>query len=229
MRKMVRARAAICRQRLPRVIGTLAVGLLLAACAASPDTPAEPPLKGFKPTSILVLPPLDDTFEVAASYAYLPTVTRPLAERGYYVFPVAVVERIMRDNGLSEPAQMHQVPLRKLGEIFGADAVLYLTLSKWGSSYKVIVSSTEVAVEAKLVDTKSGTEIWEGRASAADSSGSGNGKLAEMLIGALVRQVVAANIDNSPQVARQANYSLFNGWRKGLPVGPYHPDYGKKP
>ena len=76
------------------------------------------------PRSVLVLPPLDNSMEVDAGYAYLSTVTEPLAERGYYVFPVAVVDRMLRDNGLPGAGEMHQVPLSRLGEVFGADAVL---------------------------------------------------------------------------------------------------------
>ena len=48
-----------------------------------------------EPKSILVLPPLDETLEEGASTHCLATVTRPLAERGYYVFPVAIVDLMM--------------------------------------------------------------------------------------------------------------------------------------
>ena len=116
-----------------------------------------------QPRTVLVLPPLDNSMEVDAAYTYLSTVTRPLAERGYYVFPVAVVDRMLRDNGLPGPGEMHQVPLQRLGEVFGADAVLYITLDNWGTSYHVIDSSTEVTADARLVDVASGTEIWRGR------------------------------------------------------------------
>ncbi|MCI0634543.1 MAG: DUF799 domain-containing protein, partial [Actinobacteria bacterium] len=102
--------------------------------------------------------------------AYLSTVTEPLAERGYYVFPVAVVDRMLRDNGLPGPGEMHQVPLTRLGEVFGADAVMYITLHDWGTAYRVIDSSTEVTAEASLVDVASGTEIWRAKHTAVYSS-----------------------------------------------------------
>ena len=44
--------------------------------------------------------PLNASPDVKATYSYLSTVTRPLAERGYYVFPVAVVDQVLKDNGL---------------------------------------------------------------------------------------------------------------------------------
>src|SRR5262249_7923633 len=150
------------------LLGAAAVAAL-AACESNP--PFDYALfRAHHPRSILVLPPLDDTPVVEATYAYLSTVTRPLAERGYYVFPVAVVDRMLRDNGLPGPGEMHEVPLQRLGEVFGADAVLYITLKDWGTSYRVIDSATEVTAQARLVDVATAQEIWHGEASAAYSS-----------------------------------------------------------
>ena len=177
------------------------------------------------PRSVLVLPPLDDTLEVDAVYAYLSTVTRPLAERGYYVFPVAVVDRMLRDNGLSGPGEMHQAPLDRLREVFGADAVLYVTLKDWGTAYRVIDSATEVTVEAHLVDTASGTEIWAGQHTATYRSSSGDGSILGMLIGAVVNQIASSVSDPSVGVARDCNQALFCDETRGFLLGPYHPEY----
>ncbi|MGB7301224.1 MAG: GNA1162 family protein [Burkholderiaceae bacterium] len=204
-----------------------AAALLTTGCATAPAKDNTPSLMSqYKPRSILILPPIDNTIEVDASYKYLPTVTRPVAERGYYVFPVAVVDRLMRENGLPGPAEMHAVSRDRLRDVFGADAVLYLSLSKWGSSYSVLDSSTRVTVSGRLVDLKTGTELWQGQGTAADSSSSSNqGGLAGLLVGALIRQIASSVSDNSPQVARAANASLFGrgvGTAKGaLPAGPY--------
>ena len=35
--------------------------------------------------------------DVRATYSYLSTVTMPLAEKGFYVFPVALVDQMMKD------------------------------------------------------------------------------------------------------------------------------------
>ena len=49
-----------------------------------------------KPTSILVVPVVNESVEVTASDYFLSTVSIPLAERGYYVFPVNLVKRSLR-------------------------------------------------------------------------------------------------------------------------------------
>jgi hypothetical protein len=201
---------------------------LLAACATT-----EPydygAFHAHAPRSLLVLPPLDSSMEVDASYAYLSTLTEPLAERGYYVFPVAVVDRMLRDNGLSGPGEMHQAPLDRIRDVFGADAVLYITLKDWGTAYRVIDSSTEVTVEAHLVDVASGTEIWAGEDSVATSSSSGQGNLVGMLVGAVVNQIATSVSDPSLDVARDCNRQLFWSDHHGLLLGPYHEDYGQGP
>ncbi len=158
--------------------------------------------------------------------AYLSTVTEPLAERGYYVFPVAVVDRMLRDNGLPGPGEMHQVPLTRLGEVFGADAVMYITLHDWGTAYRVIDSSTEVTAEASLVDVASGTEIWRAKHTAVYSSSQGSGDVLSMVVGALVNQVMSSVVDPSQDVARQCNQDLFCNDQNGLLLGPRHADFG---
>jgi len=206
----------------------LAAALALCACSATP--PHDYSLfHAHQPRSVLVLPPLDNSMEVDAAYAYLATVTRPLVERGYYVFPVAVVDRMLRDNGLPGPGEMHQVPLARLGQVFGADAVLYITLHDWGTAYRVIDSSTEVTAEASLVDVASGTEIWRGKHSAAYSSGMGGGGPLEMLLGALIGQIMSSVADPSMDVARDCNQGLFCSDHDGLLLGPRHPDFGAVP
>lgn len=111
-----------------------------------------------------MLPPINQSTDVRGTYSYLSTVTRPLAEMGYYVFPVAEVDELMKENGLPTAGEMRSVSLDKIGEIIGADSVLYVTLKKYGSKYELISSVTTVAADAKLVDVKTGVTLWEGTA-----------------------------------------------------------------
>lgn len=209
----------------------LAAALALASCALVSCATVEPYdytlFHAHQPRSVLVLPPLDNSMEVDATYAYLSTVTVPLAERGYYVFPVAVVDRMLRDNGLPGPGEMHQVPLTRLGEIFGADAVLYITLHDWGTAYRVLDSATEVTAEGSLVDVASGTEIWHGKHTAVYSSSSGANSISEMLVGAIVNQIMSSVVDRSLDVARECNAGLFCNDHDGLLLGPRHEDFGE--
>jgi len=177
-----------------------------------------------QPHSILVLPPLNESTSVQGGYSYLSTVTQPLAELGYYVFPVAVVDQFLKENGMPSAGEMHQAPLNKVAEILGADSVLYVTLGQYGSKYKVITSSTTVEIKARLVDTKTGLLLWEGKCRAQENSSSGN--IFADLIAAAVTQAINSSIDHAHDVSREANLILFNTKDHGLPYGPYHPKYG---
>jgi hypothetical protein len=180
--------------------------------------------RAHPPRSILVLPPLNETVTVEATYGYLSTVTQPIAERGYYVFPVAVTDQFLKDNGLPTADDMQQAPLAKFAEVVGADAVLFLTLKQYGSKYQVVRATTTVEVLAKLVDTRTGILLWQGRGFAESKSPGGSNPVAT-LIAAAVIQAINKKGDSAHGVSREANANLFAAENTGLPYGPYSPKY----
>ena len=175
-----------------------------------------------RPRSILVLPPLNQTTAVNAPYTYLSTITQPLAECGYYVFPVAVVDAYMKENGLPSPEEMHGVALAKIRDIIGADAVLYVTIEDWGQKYLVLQSVTTIEAKARLIDTASGQLIWYGTQAVSQGSGSG-GDPVIMLVSAAVTQVVNTMFDYTHDLSRVANYGMIYDADKGFLAGPYLP------
>jgi len=97
--------------------GLLALALALGGCAASSSNIDYTAFRESKPRSILVLPPLNNSPDVRATYSFLSTVTQPLAEDGYYVFPVVLVDQTFKENGLINAGEIHEVSLAKLREI----------------------------------------------------------------------------------------------------------------
>lgn len=203
-----------------------ALVLMLAGCA-TPKPKDYSAFREHRPRSILVLPPLNESTAVEATYSYLSTVTFPLAEMGYYVFPVAVVDQFLKENGMPTAGEMHQIPLNKVREIVGADAVLYATLEKYGSKYQIINSKTEVSVKGKLVDTRTGITLWEGTGVAQENSG-GSGNIIADLVAAAITQAVNSSTDAAHGVSRSANANLLMLKNSGLLFGPYHPQYEKE-
>lgn len=194
--------------------------LMLAGCAAS-DPKDYSQFRENIPTSILVLPPTNQSVEVNAGYSVMSSITTPLAAAGYYVFPVAVVDTYFRENGLPTPADMQSVPLDKLDEVFGADAVLYLDVKSYGQDYNILSSVSEVDVEARLVDVDTGVTLWDGRGRGTQSSSDGSGGLVGLLVTAAVAQAVGTTVDAAHGIAVQANQQMILG-RDGLLLGPYH-------
>jgi len=154
-------------------------------------------------------------------------VTAPIAEQGYYVYPVAVVDQYLKENGLPTAGEMHQVPLAKLREIIGADAVLYLDLVQYGSKYHLISSDTIVSAKGRLVDARSGDVLWEGATVAQqNSNGNGSGNLLADALAALITQAINSKTDQGHRVSVLASQQLFLTPGRGLPYGPHHPKYG---
>lgn len=203
--------------------------LLLAGCAAPVKTDYTA-LRAAKPASILVLPPVNDSTDVKASFSMLSHATYPLAEGGYYVMPVTLVNETFQQNGMTVATDMHEVPVAKLKEIFGADAALYMKITKYGTTYTVLSSAAVVSAEARLVDLSSGTLLWSGRASASSDENNNNsgGGLAGLLVAAIVKQIMNNVTDASHNVAGVTSTRLLSsGTPNGLLYGPRSPRYGK--
>lgn len=203
-------------------VGILIVSLALTGCVTRKPCDYTN-FRAHPPHSIVVLPPLNQSTDIKGTYSYLSTVTRPLAEMGYYVFPVAEVDELMKENGLPTAGEMQQAPLDKIGEIIGADSVLYVTLKKYGSKYEIISSVTTVSADAKLVDVKTGLTLWDGTVTAQQSSGDSGGGIIGALITAAVTQVVNSASDPAHDVSSMANFQLFTPKNYGLLYGPYFP------
>ena len=181
-----------------------------------------------KPASILVLPPVNQSPDVNATFSMLAQATLPLAESGYYVMPVALVNETFKQNGLANPPEMHEVSPAKLREIFGADAAMYIQVTRYGTTYTVLDSAAVVSASAKLVDLRTGTELWTGSAVASNAENNNQGGLAAMLITALVKQVMNNLTDASHNVAGITRMRLLSaGTPNGMLYGPRSPKYEK--
>ena len=196
------------------------VAITAGGCAVQESKPRS--LPGPMPTSILVLPPLNSTVEVNAPYTFISTISRPLAERGYYVFPVAVIDTFLKNNGLPTPAEMNAVPLEKFNEHIAPDAILYTTITEWGQKYQVLSSTTLVRAYLKLVDAKTGRILWQGKMSEKQSSGDNNQHgLVGLLVSAVVDQVAGSLNDYTQDLSRRGTYNVLSRYSSGLPDGPY--------
>ena len=203
----------------PLFIFVLGAGLLLGGCATLPPKDYTV-YKQHMPQSILVLPPVNQTTEINANYSFYTQTSEPIAEMGYYVYPVALVDQYFKDNGVTVPDDMHAIPLDKLYEVFGADAVLYINVEKYGSKYVLLASNVVISASATLIDCRSGDVLWQGRVDHVQAGNSG-------LLEALVEQIVNQLVDQPHNVAGVAATVLFTPTGQGLLKGHRHPQFGE--
>lgn len=142
------------------------------------------------------------------------------------MLPVAVTNETFRQNGVTEPTDIHALPIKKLHEIYGADTALYLDIKDYGTSYLVISSETVVTASARLVDLRTGKLLWEGSASAssAEQQSNSGGGLIGMLVVAVVNQIANTITDKGHEIAGITSVRLLSAdMPNGILHGPYSP------
>lgn len=216
--------------QLTRGLFLAAMVMLLGGCATQAPPYEYSAFRAAKPSTLLVMPPVNESPDVKATPSVWSHATRPLAEAGYYVLPVALVDETLKQNGIQTAADAEQIPYFKLREVFSADAVLYMKVNRYGTSYKVINSETRVEVEGRIVDLRSGQELWSGKAlaSSGEQTQHSQGGLVGLLIIAVVKQIVDTATDASFNFAGVAQERLLSAPRyNGILPGPRSPQFGQ--
>lgn len=216
--------------RLP--LAAAAIGLAaLGGCATKAPAYDYTAFMKAKPTTLLVMPPVNESPEVNATQGVWSHATLPLSEAGYYVLRITLVDETFRQNGVTTATDAQEIPVTKLREVFGADAAVYMKIKKYGTTYMVLNSETRVEVEARIVDLRTGELLWQGKAMATSAEQQqSQGSLVALLVVAIVKQIVGTATDASYTYAGIANQRMLGAPRyNGVLPGPRSPNYGKPP
>lgn len=202
---------------------------LLTGCVVTSEKNDYSSFRDEDPRSILVVPVVNNSVNVDAPDYFLSTVTLPIAERGYYVFPINLVKGVMEEDGLSDANMVHAADPTRLGELYGADAILYISIEHWETTYVLLSSTTTVSFVYTLKSTKTGEELWQESETInyTPQSNSGGGGLAGALVAMAIQAAIQKAAPNYMPLAKQANAQAVVRAGHGLPAGPYHKQYGK--
>lgn len=210
-------------KRLASILFVAAAAVLSTGCATNQVRPDQSKFIAAAPKSILVVPIVNKSLDVDAPNYVLSTLPLPLAQRGYYVFPVNTVKTVLEQEGFYEGEQIHQQPPESLASLFGADAVLYVTINRWDAKYAVLAAVVTVQFDYRMV-AKDGTEIWKAQQQMQYSPQQQNtGNPLANLIAAAVSAAITRAAPNYMPLARQANQQVFVLGPNALPDGPYTP------
>lgn len=173
------------------------------------------------PRSILVVPVVNKTLDVDAPVYVLTTLPIPLANKGYYVFPVNTTKYILEQEGLYEGDRILAMPVPTLAKMFGADAILYVTINRWDAQYAFIATTVTVEFDYKMV-AADGTVIWqENKKMAYSPQNSGGGGLGGLIAAAISAAITRAAPNYMP-LAQSAHQQVFLMGPNQLPDGPYN-------
>ena len=199
---------------------------ILVACEPKQITKydAFPKVYNERPLAILVLPPIHEPTAADAKEYYSVTIAEPMTLSGYYIYPIEVVSEVMKNEGIYDTETLLTVSPSKFREYFGADAVMYIWLQKWSTSYYVIAGNVSVSLRAVIKSTTTGEDLWhyEGTIIEDTTVTSSGGGLAGLAVAIVATAIKTAATDYVP-VAKRANYVIINT----MPYGQYHQGHGK--
>lgn len=201
--------------------------LLLTGCATPKEKPNYSQFRTENPRSVLVVPAINRSVDVDAPDYFLATISKPIAERGFYVFPIHLVKSVMEENGLNDANMVHSNDPMRLGKLFDADSIMYITIERWDTQYAVFSSTTTVELSYKLKSAKTGELLWKNNEKIVyQPQQNSSGGLAGLLANAIAAAIQKAAPNYIP-LAQRANSEAVNMPKFGIPAGPYDTAYMK--
>lgn len=194
--------------------------LLLAGCAV----PVKKDMSAFTaaaPRSILVVPTVNKSLDVDAPNYVLAALPVPVAEKGFYVFPVNTTKFVLEQEGYYEGERIHQEPTPVLAKLFGADAVLYVTINRWDAQFALFTTVVTVDFDYRMV-ARDGTELWkENKKLQYQPQNNNAGSPMATLISAVINAALTRAAPNYMPLTKQANQEVFFLSPNAIPNGPY--------
>lgn len=204
----------------------LSVGVLaLSGCGTmnkKPKSELYPSMYSEMPKSILVLPAINQSTAADAPNLYSSTIAQPLANAGFYVLSTEVTQKFFRNEGLSRGEQFTSIPPQKFSKLFGADAVLYVTIMKWDTNYYVLGGNVTVGIKYLLKSTKTGNQLWTYENELVLDT-SGNNNQGGGFLALLINAAVTTAVQDYVPIARRVNFISIGT----IPFGSYHKAHGK--
>jgi hypothetical protein len=201
----------------------LSAGLLsLTGCVTQPTKVDQSALLAAAPRSILVVPTINRSLDVDAPNYVLAALPIPIAEKGYYVFPVNTTKFVLEQEGFYEGERIHQQPPESLAKLFGSDAILYVAIKQWDAKFAVFTTVVTVDFDYRLV-SKNGVELWREnkRMQYQPQNNNNAGSPMALLLTAVINAAVTRAAPNYMPLTQQANQEVFFLGPNALPNGPY--------
>lgn len=191
--------------------------LTVSACGLSSSLTRQSLYPGMyeeRPVTLLVMPPINNTANVDAKELLYTSISRPLAEAGYYVIPPALAMEVLRQESAYDAELFLDRPLRQFHDFFGADAVVFSVIEDWVKQGIGIRTKIRYFIKSTTTDRILFDRTCDLFLDLSVDSGN-NG-----LLGALVDLAASAlstALTDHIEAARKANYYIF----QDLPCGKY--------
>ena len=188
----------------------LVSSVLLCSCAEKYTRASlYPKVYEQKPTTILVMPPINNTNHAEAKDYFYSSLSMPLIEKGYYVVSPFLASDLLKQESAYDSELFINGSLAPFRNVFGADAVLFTTINKWEKQSGL--SYIRVGIEYTLKSTKTHEVLFNrsGELKVSFSSGSNS------LIGMAIDMIATAATDKIV-AARRCNLFVLEDLPEGL-------------
>ena len=170
------------------------------------------------PVTILVMPPINNTSNVEAKDLLYTSISRPLAEAGYYVISPLLAMDVLKAESAYDAEMFIDKPLTMFREYFGADAVVFSQIDDWTKRGFGIDTKIRYIIKS----TTSGEIIFDRSCDLyldLQQNSGGNSALSALVD--LAASAIATAATDHIVAARKANYFIF----RDIPRGKYDPQY----
>jgi hypothetical protein len=210
------------------VLFSLCGAILISGCVvATPKTVIAPPISSLfqgtyhvgpemekrRPKTVAVLPFFDRSRSRQGTDAVRRGFYNHFSSLPFRDMELYRIDELLRKAGLADPEAVRNAPPQKLGEILGADAVVYGEISDFDKLFAVVYSQVSVGAEIRMIDAKTGHLLWSGQHVARIHEGG----LSVTPIG-LVATVIATALNMRDIQLLRACDDLFREMVKTIPV-----------
>ncbi|MCR5710307.1 MAG: DUF799 domain-containing protein [Bacteroidales bacterium] len=210
-----------------RAILLLSVVLTIAGCGTPSRTRGSlyPAMYEEKPVTLLVMPPINNTSSVQAKELLYTSISRPLAEAGYYVISPSLAMDVLKQESAYDAEMFIDQSLKPFHDFFGADAVVFSVINEWAKQITGIQTEIRYIIKSAVTDQVLFDRTCSLYLDLSVDSRTDKSK-SQSLLGALLDVAVGAlntALTDNIEAARKANYYIF----EDLPVGKYDDLYMK--
>ena len=199
----------------------LLIALLTTSCGISKEMKYSA-MYSQQPTSIVVMPPINQTSFADAKLLYFSSLHRPLCEKGYYVFSPYMTMELLQNESAYDAEPFLNGDLKIFHNVLGADAALFTVIKEWKKA--TLGSSINVDVEYILRSTTTGETLYqrEGKLKLDLSVDLGIGG-----VGGLVANMAASKLNQGLTAKIEAGRLCNIVTLDDIPLGKYHSEFGK--
>ena len=199
------------------------VAILMSSCAQGITRGVQySQLYEAKPTTIVIMPPINQTNSVEAKEFFYTTMYMPLCEKGYYVYSPYLTMEMFQSESAYDSEMFLENDIKSFNKMLGADAAMFTIIKSWDKNS--LFGILTVGVEYILRSTITGETLYnrEGLIKVDTSVSGGGGGIVGSLVNMAATGINTAITDKVVAGRKCTAFVLSD-----MPVGKYDEAFGK--